>query len=207
MNNYFIYQRVSTEKQTVERQESAIGEYCKENNIIVPTENIYSDVITGKTIKRKNYQAMKERITKGDVLILLDLDRLGRSWDIIKEEWTDLTERIGAYIVIVNCPMINALPDKNGTISTDRRLIQTVMFELLCYMSQREVEKISQRTKEGLQAKREQGIKLGRPATYTTEDNNKILELAAKGLSQRAIAKELNISLGKVNATLKKGVA
>ena len=207
MNNYFIYQRVSTEKQTVERQESAIGEYCKENNIIVPTENIYSDVITGKTIKRKNYQAMKERITKGDVLILLDLDRLGRSWDIIKEEWTDLTERIGAYIVIVNCPMINALPDKNGTISTDRRLIQTVMFELLCYMSQREVEKISQRTKEGLQAKREQGVKLGRPATYTTEDNNKILELAAKGLSQRAIAKELNISLGKVNATLKKGVA
>lgn len=207
MNNYFIYQRVSTEKQTVERQESAIGEYCKENNIIVPTENIYSDVITGKTIKRKNYQAMKERITKGDVLILLDLDRLGRSWDIIKEEWTDLTERIGAYIVIVNCPMINALPDKNGTISTDRRLIQTVMFELLCYMSQREVEKISQRTKESLQAKKEQGIKLGRPATYTTEDNNKILELAAKGLSQRAIAKELNISLGKVNATIKKGVA
>lgn len=207
MNNYFIYQRVSTEKQTVERQESAIGEYCKENNIIVPTENIYSDVITGKTIKRKNYQAMKERITKGDVLILLDLDRLGRSWDIIKEEWTDLTERIGAYIVIVNCPMINALPDKNGTISTDRRLIQTVMFELLCYMSQREVEKISQRTKESLQAKKEQGIKLGRPATYTKEDNNKILELAAKGLSQRAIAKELNISLGKVNATIKKGVA
>lgn len=207
MNNYFIYQRVSTEKQTVERQESAIGEYCKENNIIVPTENIYSDVITGKTIKRKNYQAMKERITKGDVLILLDLDRLGRSWDIIKEEWTDLTERIGAYIVIVNCPMINALPDKNGTISTDRRLIQTVMFELLCYMSQREVEKISQRTKEGLQAKREQGIKLGRPTTYTQEDNDRILELAAKGLSQRAIAKELNISLGKVNATIKKGVA
>ena len=207
MNNYFIYQRVSTEKQTVERQESAIGEYCKENNIIVPTENIYSDVITGKTIKRKNYQAMKERITKGDVLILLDLDRLGRSWDIIKEEWTDLTERIGAYIVIVNCPMINALPDKNGTISTDRRLIQTVMFELLCYMSQREVEKISQRTKEGLQAKREQGIKLGRPTTYTQEDNDKIRELAAKGLSQRAIAKELNVSLGKVNATIKKGVA
>lgn len=207
MNNYFIYQRVSTEKQTVERQESAIGEYCKENNIIVPTENIYSDVITGKTIKRKNYQAMKDRLSKGDVLILLDLDRLGRSWDIIKEEWTDLTERIGAYIVIVNCPMINALPDKSGTISTDRRLIQTVMFELLCYMSQREVEKISQRTKESLQAKKEQGIKLGRPATYTTEDNNKILELAAKGLSQRAIAKELNISLGKVNATIKKGVA
>ena len=118
-----------------------------------------------------------------------------------------MTERIGAYIVIVNCPMINALPDKNGTISTDRRLIQTVMFELLCYMSQREVEKISQRTKEGLQAKREQGIKLGRPTTYTKEDNDRILELAAKGLSQRAIAKELNVSLGKVNATLKKGVA
>ena len=49
---YFIYQRVSTEKQTVERQESAIGEYCRENGIEVPTENVYSDIITGKTIKR-----------------------------------------------------------------------------------------------------------------------------------------------------------
>ena len=53
---YFIYQRVSTEKQTGERQESAIGEYCRENGIEVPTENVYSDIITGKTIKRKSYQ-------------------------------------------------------------------------------------------------------------------------------------------------------
>lgn len=204
---YFIYQRVSTEKQTVERQESAIGEYCRENGIKVPTENVYSDIITGKTIKRKSYQEMKSRISKGDVLILLDLDRLGRSWDIIKDEWTDLTQNIGAYIVVVNCPMINVLPDKNGKISTDRRLIQSVMFELLCYMSQREVEKISQRTTEALKAKKEQGIKLGRPATYTEADNAKILELAAKGLSQRAIAKELNVSLGKVNATIKQNVA
>lgn len=203
--NYFIYQRVSTEKQTVERQEAAIGDYCRENNIIVPTENIYSDVITGKTIKRKNYQEMKSRLAKGDIVILLDLDRLGRSWDIIKDEWTDLTENIGAYIVVVNCPMINVLPDANGKISTDRRLIQTIMFELLCYMSQREVEKISQRTKESLKAKKEQGIKLGRPSIYSDVDNNKILELAANGYTQRAIAKELNISLGKVNTIIKKG--
>lgn len=202
---YFIYQRVSTEKQTVERQEAAIADYCKENNITVPVENIYSDVITGKTIKRKNYQEMKSRLAKGDIVILLDLDRLGRSWDIIKDEWTDLTENIGAYIVVVNCPMINVLPDANGKISTDRRLIQTIMFELLCYMSQREVEKISQRTKESLKAKREQGIKLGRPNTYTDDDNCRILDLAAKGYTQRAIANELNISLGKVNATIKKG--
>ena len=122
---YYIYQRVSTQSQSMIRQEGAISEYCKANNIEVPEENIFSDVITGKTIKRENYQQMKAKLQKEDVLIMLDLDRLGRNWDLIKKEWKELTEK-GVYIIIVNCPLINVLPDSNGSISIDKRLIQEI---------------------------------------------------------------------------------
>lgn len=173
---YYIYQRVSRETQSLIRQEGAIGDYCKANNIEVPEENIFSDVITGKTIKRENYQQMKAKLQKEDVLIMLDLDRLGRNWDLIKKEWKELTDK-GVYIIIVNCPLINVLPDSNGSISIDKRLIQEMMFTLLCYVSQREVEKISTRTKESLKARREAGIRLGAPPKLSAEQKSEIKSL------------------------------
>lgn len=173
---YYIYQRVSCDKQSLIRQEGAIGDYCKANNIEVPEENIFSDVITGKTIKRENYQQMKAKLQKEDVLIMLDLDRLGRNWDLIKKEWKELTDK-GVYIIIVNCPLINVLPDNSGSISIDKRLIQEMMFTLLCYVSQKEVEKVSIRTKEALRAKREQGIKLGKPSSFSDEQKAEIIAL------------------------------
>ena len=173
---YYIYQRVSRETQSLIRQEGAIGDYCKANNIEVPEENIFSDVITGKTIKRENYQQMKAKLQKEDVLIMLDLDRLGRNWDLIKKEWKELTDK-GVYIIIVNCPLINVLPDSNGSISIDKRLIQEMMFTLLCYVSQKEVEKVSIRTKEALRAKREQGMKLGRVPKLSEEQRAEIKSL------------------------------
>jgi DNA invertase Pin-like site-specific DNA recombinase len=173
---YYIYQRISTEKQSLLRQEGAIADYCKANNIEVPEENIFSDVITGKTIKRENYQQMKAKLKNGDVLLLLDLDRLGRSWDIIKKEWQELTD-MGVYITVVNCPIINVMPDENGNVSLDKRLIQSIMFELLCYLSQKEVEKISRRTSESLRAKQKAGMRLGAPPKLSDEQRAEILAL------------------------------
>lgn len=171
---YYTYKRISTEKQSLLRQDNEIAEYCKQNGIEVPQENQYSDIITGKTIKREHYQEMKSRLVKGDVLIILDLDRLGRNWDLIKTEWQDLTQK-GVYIIVVNCPLINVLPDKDGNVSIDKRLIQEMMFTLLCYVSQREVEKTSIRTKEALKAIKEKGEKkLGRP-TLDENDERKVL--------------------------------
>ena len=199
---YYIYQRISTEKQSLIRQEGAIADYCKANNIEVPEENIYSDVITGKTIKRENYQEMKAKLVKGDILIMLDLDRLGRNWDLIKNEWKELTDK-GVYIIIVNCPLINVLPDGNGEISVDKRLIQEMMFTLLCYVSQKEVEKISCRTKEALKAKKEQGVQIGAPRQYGDDVVSRIEELRAQGLSVRKIADELGISKSTVARLMK----
>lgn len=173
---YYIYQRVSTQSQSMIRQEGAISEYCKANNIEVPEENIFSDVITGKTIKRENYQQMKAKLQKEDVLIMLDLDRLGRNWDLIKKEWKELTDK-GVYIIIVNCPLINVLPDNSGSISIDKRLIQEMMFTLLCYVSQKEVEKVSLRTREALAAKKQSGVRLGRVPKLSDEQKSEIKSL------------------------------
>lgn len=201
---YYIYQRISTDKQSLIRQESAIDEYCKSNNIVVPKENIFSDIISGKIIKRENYQAMKNKLNKDDVLIMLDLDRLGRNWDLIKNEWKELTDK-GVYIIIVNCPLINVIPDANGQVSIDKRLIQEMMFTLLCYVSQKEVEKISLRTKEALKAKRENGTILGRPRVVEDDKISRIKELYSQGYRMQDIAVQYNISIASVSRIVNKG--
>ena len=195
--SYFVYQRVSCDKQSLIRQEGAIGDYCKANNIEVPEENIFSDVITGKTIKRENYQQMKEKLQKEDVLIMLDLDRLGRNWDLIKKEWKELTDK-GIYIIIVNCPLINVVPDSNGTVSIDKRLIQSIMLELLCYLSQKEVEKISTRTRESLKARRDAGVRLGTPPKLSPEQKAEIKELR-KSHTCREIAEMYGVDVSTIS--------
>ena len=194
---YYIYQRISCDKQSLIRQQGAIGDYCKANNIQVPEENIFSDVITGKTIKRENYQKMKSKLQKGDMLLLLSVDRLGRNWEIIKKEWQELTD-MGVYITVIDCPIINVMPDENGNISLDKRLIQSIMFELLCYLSQKEVERLSIRTREALKAKREQGVVLGRPCTISKEQREEIKELR-KSLSCREIAEMYGVDASTIS--------
>lgn len=203
---YYIYQRISTEKQSLIRQEGAIEDYCKANNIVVPEENIYSDIITGKTIKRDGYQQLKAKLQKNDILIMLDLDRLGRKWDIIKTEWKDLTDK-GVYIIIVNCPLINVLPNNNGDVSVDKRLIQEMVFTILCYVSQKEVEKVSERTRMALKAKREAdpNFKIGRPTTITPDTIALIHTLREQGLSYDKISEETGVSKGSISRILNKG--
>lgn len=190
---YFTYQRISTEKQELTRQEFAIDEYCIKNGIIVDDCNKFSDIITGKTFKRENYQLMKSKLQKEDCLIILDLDRLGRNWELIKNEWKELME-IGIYIIVINFPIISVLPNQINQISIDKKLIQELMFSILCYVSQKEVEKISERTKEALKAKKSQGIVLGKPKTKLEQNIiNKIIELKKQGNNVLKISKSLNI--------------
>ena len=192
---YYIYQRISTQSQSLIRQEGIISEYCTQNNIEVPKENIYSDVITGKTIKRENYQKMKALLQKDDVLIIQSLDRLGRNWDLIRTEWEQLTKK-GVYIIVIDCPLINVIPDKNGQVSIDRRLIQEMMFTLLCYVSQKEVEKISTRTKDALRAKRESdpNFKIGRERQYDDDFRNQVIAHYRSGNSMAKTGEHFDIA-------------
>ena len=192
---YYIYQRISTQSQSLIRQEGIISEYCTQNSIEVPKENIFSDVITGKTIKRENYQAMKELLKKDDVLIIQSLDRLGRNWDLIKKEWQDLTKQ-GIYIIVIDCPLINVLPNNKGEVSIDRRLIQEMMFTLLCYVSQKEIEKVSTRTRDALRAKRlaDPNFKIGRERTYSDSFRSSVVEFYKDGHTMAETGEKFGIS-------------
>lgn len=172
----YAYLRVSTKEQEFDRQLFAVQEYVKENNLELLEENIFSDKITGKVFKRENYLQLKDKLQKDDYLIIQDVDRLGRSWDGIKQEWGELSER-GVYIVVINMPLISIMPNQDGKISADKKLIQELMFTLLCYLSEKEVEKISERTKQALKAKKEQGVELGRRTIWNEENTAELIKL------------------------------
>lgn len=171
--NYYAYFRVSTNKQKIDRQEDALKEWKKQNNITIQESNIFTDYYTGKTFNRENYQKLMEIIKPNDYLIVKEVDRLGRNWDGIKDEWKRLHDN-NINIIIIDLPILSdTLPDQKSPLDTlETKLIKEQLLELMCYSAQKEREKISQRTKEGLKATREKGTQLGKPRNkYSTKEN------------------------------------
>ena len=170
--NYYAYLRVSTEEQDMARQLDALISWQRNKKIIIPNENILTDYYTGKTFDRKNYQELKSKLKPNDYLIVKEVDRLGRDWDGIKAEWNDLKNK-GINIIIIDIGILSdPLPNEKPLIEgLDLKFLREQVLTLMCYIAQKEREKISRRTKEALQAKARQGVKLGRPVkkkTYTS---------------------------------------
>ena len=136
------YIRVSTKEQNIERQVEAMLEYG------LTERDLFIDKTSGKNFDRPEYQLLKGRVLReGDVLVIKELDRLGRDMDSIKNEWRDL-EEMGVSIEVIDMPMVNT----TGKSDLERKLISNIVFELLCYVAQKEREKILQRSKEGMEA-------------------------------------------------------
>lgn len=171
----YYYIRVSTTKQDIARQEDAILKFQNEKGVLIPKENIYVDYYTGKTFDRENYQKLKSLLKKDDYLIIKEVDRLGRNWDGIKQEWQELKNK-GVNIIIIDTPILSDnLPNERPAIEgLDLRLIKEQILSLMCYSAQKEREKISQRTKEALQEKKKNGTKSGKPIGHPrTEQSTK----------------------------------
>ncbi|MEI3530110.1 MAG: recombinase family protein [Bacilli bacterium] len=169
--NYYAYFRVSTNKQKIDRQDDALKEYIKTNNIEVT--QIFTDYYTGKTFNRENYKKLMEIIKPSDYLIVKEVDRLGRDWDGIKSEWKRLHDN-NINIIIIDLPILSdPLPNQKSPLDTlETKLIKEQLLELMCYSAQKERQKISQRTKEGLKATRLKGTRLGKPkGQYNTKEN------------------------------------
>ena len=189
--SYYAYLRVSTTKQDVSRQEQAIEEYKTSKNLNIPKENYFIDYYTGKTFDRENYKKMVESMNKGDYLIVKEVDRLGRNWDLIKQEWTRLQD-LGVKIIIIDLPILSdALPNETEMLTgLTGRLIKEQMLTLMCYSAQLERDKISQRTKEALAEKKIHGTKSGKPIgkPRSTRNTKKglidTLKLLCEGYSQ-----------------------
>ena len=189
--SYYAYMRVSTIKQDIARQRQAINDYEKEKGINIPQNNFYTDYYTGKTFDRENYQKMVNNMNKGDYLIVKEVDRLGRNWDLIKQEWTRLQD-LGVKIIIIDLPILSdTLPGETEMLTgLTGRLIKEQMLTLMCYSAQLERDKISQRTKEALAEKKLHGTKSGKPIGKPRSKRNtregfiNTLKLLCEGYSQ-----------------------
>lgn len=209
--NYYAYMRVSTTKQDIARQEQAIKEFEKEKGINIPKENFFTDYYTGKTFDRENYQKLISGMQQGDYLIVKEVDRLGRNWDLIKQEWTRLQD-MGVKIIIIDIPILSdALPNENEMLTgLTGRLIKEQMLTLMCYSAQLERDKISQRTKEALAEKKLHGTKSGKPIGKPKSKRNTekafidTLKLLCKGYSQRNACFETNFPVSTLKTYLRK---
>ena len=177
---FYGYKRVSTEIQDIGRQTDALNNFQKEHNITI--DEVFTDYYTGKTFNRENYIKLKQVIKSGDYLIVKEVDRLCRNWDGIKKEWNDLKDA-GINIIIIDIPILSdALPNQSQPIEgLDLRFIKKQILTLMCYSAQKEREKISQRTKEGLAHVKLNGSKsgkpIGKPRTSKSSINNFISTL------------------------------
>ena len=197
---YYGYVRVSTDKQEFDRQYKAINDWCNENNVVLDKQ--FEDKITGKTWNRKGYNELKEFVKSGDTVIIKELDRLGRDWDGIKEEWKWFSDN-DINVIVIDMPLLaKSIYDGDGKVDLNMKFIKSIVLETLCYVSETERVKISKRTSEALQAKKAQGIKLGKP--INTEKQNDIKSLYLKGKSKSEIAFILDTSRAQVNRVIKR---
>jgi len=158
----FAYIRVSSKDQNEARQLEAL------KGLGINDRDIFIDKQSGKDFDRPKYKALKATLRIGDTLFIKELDRLGRNADEIKKEWHDITKVIGAYIVVLDMPVLDTRPKQNGMEEMDG-LISRIVLELLSYMAQKERDSIRSRQAEGIAAAHKDGVKFGRPKQAVTE--------------------------------------
>ncbi len=144
------YARVSTKEQNLDRQIVELEKY---------TKTIYFDKLSGKDFERKEYQKMIKKLKKGDLVIIKSIDRLGRNYDLIIEEWQRITKKIGADIKVLDMPLL----DTTQTQELTGKFISDLVLQILSYVAETERRNIKQRQAEGIKIAQEKGIKFGRP--------------------------------------------
>lgn len=147
------YIRVSCTDQNEDRQRIAIG------NRLVPERNIFIDKQSGKDFNRPEYKRMVKRLREGDLLYILSIDRLGRNYAEVQNQWRILTKEIGIDICVIDMPLLDTRNGKDlmGTFIADLAL------QILSFVAQNERENIRKRQAQGIAAAKARGVRFGRP--------------------------------------------
>lgn len=182
---YYGYIRVSTKEQNIDRQKMALLEYgVAEKNIIV-------DKKSGKDFERSGYKTLCKRMKKEDVLVVKSIDRLGRNYNEILEQWSYLTKEKKIRIIVLDMPLLDTRKEKDLT----GELIADIVLQLLSYVAQTEREFIKQRQAEGIIAAKARGVQFGRRPIERPERYEEIYKEWEKGnLSARKAAKALGVT-------------
>lgn len=179
------YARVSTREQNEQRQILALTDFG-----ILKTR-IYLDKQSGKDFERPNYKRLMRKIKTGDTLVIKSIDRLGRNYDEILEQWRIITKEKQIAIVVLDMPLLDTrlTRDLTGT------LIADLVLQLLSYVAQTEREFIRQRQAEGIAAAIDRGVKFGRRPKERPAELVQLKEKwERKEISARAAAEQLGIT-------------
>jgi len=183
--NTYGYVRVSTQVQNEARQLAAMLEFG------VVEENIVIEKQSGKDFNRPCYKRLVQTLQPGDVLVIKSIDRLGRNYTEILEQWAVITKERKAAIVVLDMPLLDTRQghDLTGT------LIADIVLQLLSYVAQTERESIRQRQAEGIVAAQARGVKFGPKRMELPEGFEDMAELWREGkISSRNAARKLGIS-------------
>lgn len=185
-SSVYGYVRVSTREQCEDRQVIALRAFP------VMEKNIYMDKLSGKNFDRPMYQSLLGRLKQGDVLVVKSIDRLGRNYEEILEQWRIITKEKMAYMVVLDMPLLDTRQtgkDLTGTFVAD------LVLQILSYVAQTERENIRQRQMEGIAAAKQRGVCFGRPRKSIPEDFWRLKGVwEERQITSREAAKQLGIA-------------
>ena len=185
-HNLYGYIRVSSRDQNEERQLIALTEAG------VPAENIFLDKQSGKDFNRPQYKKLLQRTKKDDLLYIKSIDRLGRNYEEILQQWRTLTKEKGVDIVVLDMPLLDTRRGKDllGAFLSD------IVLQILSFVAENERANIRQRQAEGIAAAKARGVKFGRPSKALPDNFHSCYQRWKQGeLTGTAAAKECGMPL------------
>lgn len=184
----YAYIIVSTKTQKIDRQ------YEKIKGLGIDDRFIYVDRESGKDFNRTNYQKLIKKLKKDDLLIVKSIDRLGRNYQMILEEWTRITKTIGADIKVLDMPLLDTRIEGRNLVG---KFISDIVLQVLSFVAENERNNIKERQAEGIRIAKEKGIRFGRPKAITPPNTNEILlQFINKEITNVEAAKLIGVSRG-----------
>ena len=181
------YIRVSTIAQHDDRQRIAMEAFG------ISEEHIFADKQSGKNFDRPAYIKLMARLKRGDTLVVKSLDRLGRNYREMLEQWRIITQEKGAFMVVLDLPLLDTRARCGDELTGT--LIADIVLQLFSYVAQRERDMNHQRTMEGIAAARARGVAFGRPPLEKPTGFEAVREAwEAGGLSEREASRRLGVA-------------
>ena len=185
MARIYGYVRVSTREQNEDRQLVAM------RNFGVPDNGIFVEKLSGKDFERPSYRRLLRKLKPGDTLVVKSIDRLGRNYAEILEQWRVITREKQAAIVVLDIPLLDTRQKNRDLTGT---FIADLVLQILSYVAQQEREFTRQRQAEGIAAAKARGVKFGRPPMERPAKFNEVLEAwERQEISAREAARRLEV--------------
>lgn len=180
------YARVSTRDQNLDRQLRALAGFPVERR------RVFADKASGKDFDRPAYRRLMARLRPGDVLVIKSIDRLGRDYNEILEQWRALTKRKRVDVVVLDMPLLDTRTTRNGITGV---FLADVVLQLLSYVAQIERDNTRQRQAEGIAAAHARGVRFGRPPLERPAHYGRVRQEVLQGaLSRNSAARQLGVS-------------